>query len=56
MIHFFYLTGFALFVGVCFGVFSTGTLNDKIFYGIKTFAQFIVISIVLAWLFYFTPR
>ena len=56
MIHFLYLAGFALFVGACFGVFSNGTIKEKFFYGFKTFAQFIVISIVLAWIFYFTPR
>lgn len=56
MIHFLYLTGFALFVGTCFGVFSNGTIREKILYGFKTFAQFIIISVVLAWVFYFTPR
>jgi hypothetical protein len=56
MIHFFYLTGFAVIVGICFGVFSVGTNKDKILYGFKTFAQFIIVSVVLAWIFYFTPR
>ena len=55
MIHFFYLSGFALFAGVCFGVLSAGTIREKVLYGFKTFAQFIIISIVLAWIFYFTP-
>ena len=55
MIHFLYLVGFALFVAVVFGVFASGSKQEKIIYGIKTFAQFIVISLVLAWVFYFIP-
>ncbi len=56
MIHFLYLAGFAAIVGVCFGIYSRGTNGEKVLYGFKTFAQFIIISIVLAWIFYFTPR
>lgn len=55
MIHFIYLMVFALFVSVAFGVFSDGTNRERIFYGLKTFAQFVVISLVLAWLLYFIP-
>lgn len=55
MIHFLYLLGFAFFVAVAFGVFSSGSSKDRVLYGIKAFAQFIIISIVLAWIFYFIP-
>jgi hypothetical protein len=55
MIHFLYLVGFALFVAVAFGVFTSGNSKEKILYGAKVFAQFIVISLVLAWVFYFIP-
>jgi len=55
MIHFFYLIGFALFVSVAFGVFAHGTLRERILYGLKNFAQFVVVSLVLAWLLYFIP-
>ena len=55
MIHFLYLAGFAVLVGISFGVFSNGTIKEKVLYGFKTFAQFIIISVVLAWIFYFTP-
>lgn len=55
MIHFLYLVGFALFVAVAFGVFSKGTNRQRILYGLKTFAEFIVISLVLAWILYFIP-
>jgi len=55
MIHFLYLMGFAFFVGVAFGVFAAGDSRDKIIYGLKIFAQFLVVSLVLAWVFYFFP-
>jgi hypothetical protein len=55
MIHFLYLVGFAFFVSVAFGVFSNGTSRQRLFYGLKTFAEFLVVSLVLAWIFYFIP-
>lgn len=55
MIHFIYLLLFALFVAVAFGVFTTGTSKEKIIYGVKVFAQFVVVSLVVAWIFYFLP-
>lgn len=55
MIHFLYLVGFAFFVAAAFGVFSTGDSKEKVLYGAKIFAQFIIVSLVLAWVFYFIP-
>lgn len=55
MIHFFYLVGFAFLVSVAFGAFYNGTTKERVIYGSKTFAQFIVISLVLAWILYFLP-
>jgi hypothetical protein len=55
MIHFLYLVGFAFFTAVAFGVFSSGSVRSKVLYGVKIFAQFVVISLVLAWVFYFVP-
>ena len=55
MIHFFYLVGFAVLVAIAFGAFSSGTSQDRIFYGLKIFGQFLGISLVLAWIFYFIP-
>lgn len=55
MIHFLYLIGFALFGAVVMGAISTGDPRKKIFYGLKIFAQFTLISLGLAWLFYFIP-
>lgn len=55
MIHFLYLLGFAFFTAVAFGVFSSGDLRAKVLYGVKIFAQFVIVSLVLAWIFYFIP-
>jgi hypothetical protein len=55
MIHFLYLVGFALFVSIAFGVFTSGDSKDKFVSGLKTFAQFLIVSLVLAWIFYFLP-
>lgn len=55
MIHFLYLTGFAIFVGIAFGVFATGDTKEKTLYGLKIFGQFLIISLILAWIFYFLP-
>jgi len=55
MIHFLYLVGFSVLVGAAFGVFASGTNRERLLYGLKIFGQFMVISIALAWLFYFLP-
>lgn len=55
MIHFFYLIGFAFFTAIIFGAVSVGDTKSKIIYGLKTFAQFVIISLILAWIFYFIP-
>ena len=55
MIHFLYLIGFAGFVSIIFGTIANGTTNERVIYGLKTFAQFVLISLVLAWVLYFLP-
>ncbi len=55
MIHFLYLIGFAFFVAALFAVLSKGSVEDKVKYGVKSFAQFVLISLALAWIFYFIP-
>jgi len=55
MIHFIYLLIFALFVSLVFGAISNGTTKERIIYGVKTFFQFVLISLVMAWIFYFIP-
>ena len=55
MIHFIYLTAFALFISVAFGTFAQGTTKERVLYGLKSFAQFMIISLVLGWILYFIP-
>ncbi len=55
MIHFLYLIGFSFFVAIAFGVFASGDSKYKFIYGLKIFAQFLFISLILAWIFYFLP-
>jgi hypothetical protein len=55
MIHFIYLLLFALFVGVAFAVFHNSDTRGRVIYGIKTFLQFVLVSLVLAWILYFIP-
>ena len=55
MIHFLYLIGFAFFVSVAFGVYAPGTTRERVIYAGKSFLQFVVVSLVLAWILYFIP-
>jgi hypothetical protein len=56
MIHFLYLVAFAFFVSVVFGIFADGSLRERLWYGTKTFLQFLLVSLGLAWILYFIPR
>lgn len=55
MIHFLYLLGFGFFVAAAFGAMAAGSARDRFVYGLKIFAQFLIISLVLAWILYFLP-
>lgn len=55
MTHFLYLVGFALFVSVVFGAMHVGSAKERVWYGAKTFLQFVGISLAIAWVLYFIP-
>lgn len=55
MIHFVYLVGFAFFAAVIFAVIHPGELKERVLTGAKYFAQFLIVSLVVAWIFYFLP-
>ncbi|HRJ89479.1 MAG: hypothetical protein JNK51_13665 [Blastocatellia bacterium] len=55
MTHFLYLVGFALLVSVVFAVFLDAGLKERVQYGVKTFLQFVGISLLIAWVLYFIP-
>lgn len=55
MIHFLYLVGFSIFVGTAFGALASGSRRERLLYGAKSTAQFLIVSLALAWVFYFLP-
>ena len=56
--HFLVMTLFAVIVAVVFaGVNSElHSLQGKVIYGLKVFASFVGIGLLIAWIFYFIPR
>jgi hypothetical protein len=46
---------FATMVALVFGVVSRDTGRERLFYGLKVFAEFMGIGLALAWLLYFLP-
>ena len=55
MKHLLYLISFALFVAVVFGVFHVGDTRAKLLHGLRVFAEFTGVALILAWVFYFIP-
>jgi hypothetical protein len=53
--HFLVMTLFAALASVVFGAMAKDTTHDRIMYGLKVFAEFIVIGLVLSWILYFIP-
>ena len=46
---------FAALASVVFGAMSKDTTRDRLVYGLKVFAEFMVIGLVLSWILYFIP-
>jgi hypothetical protein len=46
---------FSGLVAVVFGSVGKGSPRDRALYGVKVFAEFVVIGLALAWLLYFLP-
>jgi len=55
MRHFLVMTAFALAAAVVFGTVAKDTNRDRVLYGLKVFAEFLVIGLVLGWILYFLP-
>lgn len=47
---------FAFLVSVVFGVIAKNTPRERFFYGLKSFALFIGIALLIGWLMYPFPR
>ena len=55
MRHFFVMTIFAVLASVVFGSVAKDTTRERCLYGVKVFAEFMLIGLVLGWLLYFIP-
>jgi len=55
MRHFLVMTAFAAVSAVVFGAVAKDSTQERVVYGLKVFAEFMVIGLVLAWILYFVP-
>lgn len=55
MRHVLWMAVFAGLTAVVFGVVARGSNRERTRYGLKVFAEFILIALVLGWLLYFLP-
>ncbi len=55
MNHFLVMMLFAALAAIVFGAISKDTNRERAVYGVKVFAEFIVIGLVLGWILYFIP-
>ena len=55
MRHFLGMCRLGAVASVIFGAMAKDTPRERWLYGLKVFAQFIVIGLALAWLLYFIP-
>lgn len=46
---------FAALAAIVFGVISKDTNRERWIYGVKVFAEFVVIGLALGWILYFIP-
>jgi len=53
--HFLVMTLFAALASVVFGAMGKETTRERWLYGVKVFAEFMVIGLALSWLLYFIP-
>ena len=49
------MTLFAALAAVVFGAMAKDTTRERALYGLKVFAEFMVIGLVLGWILYFIP-
>ena len=55
MRHFLVMAAFALLASVVFGTVQKETSKERLVYGAKVFAEFMIIGLALGWLLYFIP-
>lgn len=55
MTHFLMMTSFAALVAIVFGVVGKDNARARLVYGLKVFAEFMGIGLILAWVLYWIP-
>jgi len=50
-----WMARFASLTAFVFGVVAKGSDRQRVIYGLKVFAEFLVIAFVLGWILYFLP-
>lgn len=55
MRHFLVMTVFAMLASVVFGAVAKDSARERLLYGFKVFAEFMLIGLVLSWILYFIP-
>lgn len=55
MRHFLVMMLFAALAAIVFGAVAKDTTNERWLYGLKVFAEFVVIGLILGWVLYFIP-
>ena len=55
MRHVLWMAVFAALTAVVFGIATKGDDRQKLMYGLKVFAEFIVVAFLLGWILYFIP-
>jgi hypothetical protein len=53
--HFLVMTLFAALASIVFGAMAKDNAQDRLIYGVKVFAEFMVIGLALGWVLYFIP-
>lgn len=55
MRHVLWMAVFAALTAIVFGIAAKGDDRQRLMYGLKVFAEFIVIAFLLGWILYFIP-
>lgn len=55
MRHFLVMMLFAALASIVFGAVAKDSTSERWLYGLKVFAEFMIIGLVLGWLLYFIP-
>jgi hypothetical protein len=49
------MTTFAMMAAIVFGTVAKDTNRERLLYGLKVFAEFVLVGLVLGWILYFIP-